>query len=629
MTNRKPITRRDFLNGTAVAVTAAGLAPHGWAQSLVGGTASFRDDTYYPPSLTGMRGNHPGAFDAAHALAWNDNAPSMFRDTGEDYDLVVIGGGLSGLAAALFFQQERGPDQRILILDNHDDFGGHAKRNEFNVAGRMLLGVGGSINLEAPKNYSRTAKALLKDLGIDMTKLEAANDPTYIMSGGGRNTGYYVKTSRGESRMITGRWMGALRGKTDPAPFIEQLPYTKEDKAALLKLVGGEWDFLVGLSVSERADYLSSHSYYEFLTDKVGLSEEALSFADPILRPNYGVGGDGLSVSEALFGGAPGLRAVGWPWAWGERLFYNEDRPFHALVFPDGNASVARLMVRRLIPDVAPGTTMDDIVNARFDYSKLDAEGSPVRIRLNSTAVRVQQEGESVSVSYAVDGRAHRVRAKHCILACYNAIIPHLLPELPDEQRDALKYGSKVPLIWTNVALRDGSPFHRAGSDIFLCPNSFFQFVTKAPPTKMDGYQAPQDPADPLVVFMWHMPVPRKQEGQTARDLFRLARYELLETPFSKFEEEVKAQLTDMYGEYGFVADRDIEAITVNRWSHGYAYIYLDLDDPKFKDGQHPHEIGRKQFGRISIANTDSEARAYLDAAIDAAWRAVEEQLSL
>lgn len=625
MTVHKQVTRRDFLNGAAIVVSAAGFAPLAAAQTLGG---AIREEPY-PPSLTGMRGQHPGSFEVAHMLAWNGEAPGLPTETGETYDLVVVGGGLSGLAAAAFFQQARGKNQRILILDNHDDFGGHAKRNEFMVRDRMLLGVGGSINLEEPDAYSPTAKKLLTDIGVDFDRLEQANRENYILSGDLQTSGIFIKTPDGESQTITGRWIAALQGKGDYRSLIDQLPYNQDQKERIAKLVSGEWDYLVGRAIAERASYMATTSYHEFLLDKVGLAPETLSLFEPLLRVNNGVGGDGLSVWEALTNGAPGLRSVGWPWALAHRLLFDENDFYHALLFPDGNASIARLLVRHLIPGIAPGNTMDDITSARFDYRKLDDERGPVRIRLNSTAIRARQDRTGVSVTYVRDGKAFRVRSSHCVLACFNAIIPHLCPELPDEQKEALGYGSKIPLVWASVALREGSPFYRAGAEAFQCPDSYFELVTKAPPINLNDYQTPLDPSDPLVLFMLRSPVPPKSDGQTARDVFRQARYDLLGTPFSTFEAEIRLQLTEMFGPHGFDVDRDIEAITVNRWSHGYAYRYYELDDPKFPEGRHPHEIGRRQFGRISIANTDSEARAYLDAAFDAAWRATNEQLSV
>jgi spermidine dehydrogenase len=621
------ITRRDFLNGVAIGVSSAALLPHASMPAFSQEAGSGA----YPPLLTGLRGSHEGSYEVAHKLAWNGEAPDQFDDTGEEYDLVVVGAGLSGLAAGIFFQQARGKNQRILILDNHDDFGGHAKRNEFEVQGQMLLSIGGAVNLDSPNSFDKVTQQLLKDVGIDLKKLDKAMPPGYPLSTMGENVGYFVKTATGESRTIVGRWFAALHGHGDYKSLIEQLPFSQEEKDKIVRLASGDWDYLVGLSLGERADYLSSTSYHQFLSDKVGLASETLALFDSFLRLNVGVGGDGHSVMEAFTAGAPGVGSVGWLWDLGEKFLtkfvIDIDKPYHSLYFPDGNASVARLMVRKLIPSVADGNSMDDITTARFNYDNLDAADAPVRLRLNSTAVRVKQEGEEVTIGYVKDGEPLQVRAKHCILACYNGIIPHLCPELPEEQKEGLKFGSKVPFVWANVALRDGAPFYKAGAQQYECPYSHYCVVTKAPPTKMDDYQAPQNHSDPLVVFMMRSVAPVKQPGQTARDVYREGRTELYTKPFSVYEKEVRDQLTDMFGEHGFDADRDIEAITINRWPHGYAYDYLELDDGPYAKGEYPHEIGRRQFGRISIANSDSQAEALITGAVDAAWRATREQL--
>ena len=582
----RSIDRRDFLNGAAIMVGAS-LLP---TAISIGTLAAESTELYYPPTKTGMRGNHPGSFDAAHPLAWHGAAPQTYDDIGEEYDLVVVGGGLSGLAAAIFFQQQRGTSARILILDNHDDFGGHAKRNEFNSGGHMLLGIGGSVNLEAPSHYSDVTQKLLKDVGINIAKLEKSQDPDYTLSSPDKESGLFIKTNEGAGKTVVGQWSAAFNGQGDYTSLINQLPLAKADKIKLVRFASGEQDYLEGLSADERAAYLSSTSYHKFLRDLVGLSSESLLLFDSMLRLLFGVGGDGISVTEAFNSGAPGINSVGKALA--DESHSDEDNN-QSLYFPDGNATVARLMVRKLIPAVAQGSSMDDIAAAQFDYSKLDVAASPVRLRLNSTVVGASQEGDLVTVNYVQDGKPFRVKAKHCIMACYNSIIPHLCPTLPEIQKEALKYGVKIPLIWTNVLLRQGTPFYKAGVELYECPNSPFTVVSKVPSTKMADYQAPQDHSDPLVVFMLGSPVPQKEPGQVARDLYRLARHKL----------------------------------TVNRWAHGYAYEYLELEDD-FAEGAYPHQIGRQQFGRISIANSDSEAYAYVNGAVDAAWRAIREQLS-
>lgn len=622
---KNSITRRDFLNGVSLSLVATTVAPyHALAAQCSGATAAAN---YYPPTLTGMRGSHDGSFEVAHALVMGGERPSEYERLDEAYDLVVVGAGISGLAAAYQYRKQAGTDAKILILDNHDDFGGHAKRNEFWSGGKMLLGFGGSINLEQDA-MSPSAHALLEEIGVEFKALEDAIDPDYFLSNAEAPYAMYLSREMyGEDQIVAGAWPQAWGGAGDYHGLIGSLNISQDDKQKLISLVSGEKDYLADIPLAEKDRYLGDTSYKKFLTERVGLSRRASKLYEPWLRAFFGVGVEGISVMEAVMSGAPGLYALGLP---DEPVQPDpaEDTGGHRYpIFPDGNASVARLFVRKLIPEVAPGNSMQDLVTARFDYSQLDRENSPVRLRLNSTAVNVKHQGEdAVDVSYVTSGEAFKVRGKHCILACYNGMIPHLCPELPEAQKENLAYGVKVPFVWANVLLRSGEAMRRGGVSVYQCPDGFFELVSHAPPVTLGNYRASSRPEDPMVMFMGHVPAPEGDGSQSARDLYRLGRTKLMTTPFSVYETEIRKQLTGMFGGYGFDADRDIEAITINRWSHGYAYEYLDLHDPDWAEGAAPHQLGRVQFGRISIANSDAEASAYVHAAIDAALRAVGEQ---
>ncbi|EED31218.1 twin-arginine translocation pathway signal [gamma proteobacterium NOR5-3] len=626
----KPISRRDFLNGIAVTSAMAVLAPgEAPAETSPGAYTPGATAGSYPPLLNGIRGSHDGSYEVAHQLAWRGIRPQSYRDTGEEYDLVIVGAGISGLAAAYFYQQNSSPRQRILILDNHDDFGGHARRNEFLHEGRMLLGFGGSINLEHPENYSPVAKALLNELGTDMARLERALPPDYNFASLGGVSGLYVKSGQQfGAAMLTGRWMQAFHASGDYRDLIEQLPFDALEKGRLVDLIEGKTNLLGGMSLAEKLNYLKTTSYHAFLRDRAGLSDASIALFDPLLRVSNGVGGDSLCVADALAQASPGLRSMGYLGKLSHSLLFDEEQPYRALFFPDGNASIARLLVRRLIPAAATGRGMDDILASRFDYAQLDRASAAVRLRLSATVVNVVHRGKgSVDIEYVESGAACSVRAGRAILACDNGIIPHLAPELPEAQKEALSYGVKTPFIWVNVLLRNGAPFFAAGAEFYTCPGSYFELVSRAPPASFADFDAPAQPHGPLVVFMAHSPAPLNSGKDTARDLYRRGRQSLYTTPFATYEREIRQQLSAMFGAHGFDADRDIEAITVNRWPHGYAYNYNSLYDPEWKPGTAPHELGRQRYGRISIANSDSEAMAYVDAAIDAAWRAAKEQL--
>ncbi len=621
------VTRRDFLNGVAVGAGAVLLAPADLL-AQVGPSASGESSVYYPPTLTGMRGSHPGSFEVAHALAWNGNKPAEYRSLDEHYDLVVVGAGISGLAAAWFQRKRMGTNARILVLDNHDDFGGHAKRNEFHYNGRMLLGLGGAQNLEMPDDYGLITKGVLDDLGIDTDAMQANTSDDFAMANIAADNALALPGEDGH-KTAGGNWLLTMHGEGDYQSMVRTLPIPAAEQEKLIALFGGDRDFLDDLSLSQKFEYVSTVSYSRFLVDRVGLDKETLPILDAVLRVGNGYTGWSHAVIEALAGVAPGLQGMGWLAGTVHSLAINAAKTvFQARYFADGNASVTRLLVHKLIPTVAPESPgFKDIATSRFNYEALDRDENTTRLRLNSTVVGVRNiGGEKVEVDYVQDGDALRVTSDHCILACYNGLIPHLCPELPDPQKNALRYGVKVPLVYANVLLDNGRAFSKLGASMVTCPRDPFTMLSSAPQTTTGGFEPPRGPDDPMVVLMMANPTPAPTGDESLRDLLRIGRAMVYSTPFEIYEQQVRDQLQSLLGQHGFDHETDIRAITVNRWPHGYAYWRMMLDDPEWPEGQAPHEIGRAQFGRISIANSDSHASPYLDAAIEAGWRAVTEQ---
>ena len=300
--------------------------------------------------------------------------------------------------------------------------------------------------------------------------------------------------------------------------------------------------------------------------------------------------------------------------------------------FPDGNASVARMLVRKLIPGVAPGSTPDDILMAKFDYSKLDVATSPVRLRLNSTVVRVQHDGDpktskQVGFDYVQGGQACRVRARHCVLACYNSIIPSLCPELPENQREALAMPVKTPVLYTNVVLNNWRAWKKLGIGAVVSSGSYHPVSMLDFPVSFGGQQYADNADEPVTVHMERF-AHRNNEGLTPREQRRLGRHDLLATTFETMERNIREQLTSLLSEGGFDPARDIAGITVNRWAHGYSDGFYDLGDPWLgnrNDERRPFVRGRKPFGRITIANSDAGGNAMLESAVEQAYRAIGE----
>ena len=636
----KQIKRRDFVSGVAIGAGGLLLAgctddrPVSFANEVPRGGLAPSSGSYYPPTLTGMRGSHEGSYEVAHALSWRGEKPTEYQLLDEHYDLVVVGAGMSGLAAAHFYREKMGPEARILLLDNHDDFGGHAKRNEFHRDGRMMVSLGGAQNIESVTGYSDAAAKLMDDIGLNedfLNFMDASTSEDLALVGNfDANNGVALPGSQ-DHFIYAGNWNAVMYGGEGYEQVLESLPLPDSERQKLIAFWGGKRDFLEGLSLSEKWDYLNSVSYNQFLIDKVGLLPTTVPILNAIILHLSGMTGWNLTVGEALLGGASGIKSLGWlgkATAAAGGAFI--DRLLKIRMFPDGNASVARLLVQKLIPTVAPEVTgPESIVGARFNYEALDEVGNTTRLRLNSTAVGIREnQAGTVEVDYVEHGSAKRVMADHCILACYNGLIPHLCPEMPESQKAGLAYGVKTPFVYANVQVRDGKAFSKSGATLFQCPHDPFQWVSCAPTVAVGGFEPPRGPDDPMVIFMMHSPMPMAKPDPklSTRDQLRLARTEIYQAQFSDYEQQIREQLQSMLGQFGFQHQSDIEAITVNRIPHGYAYPYVKLDDPEWEAGQAPHEVGRAQFGRISVANSDSEAVALMNAAFDAAYRAVEEQ---
>ncbi len=613
------ISRRDFLNGTAL-VIAGGLTPLAQLRAA--------PDRYYPPSLTGLRGSHPGSFEVAHEAGREGKS---FDISGlpveQSFDLVVVGGGISGLAAAWFYRESHGPASRILILDNHDDFGGHAKRNEFRVGDRFLIGYGGAESLQSPKAmFSKTVNRLLQALGVDIRRWDTAFDRKLYASLGLTEGVYFERETFGVDRLVVGNpnVTGADSAEHDAKlteALIAGFPMSDDAKARLVAFFTQPKDYLAGKSKAQKIAYLKKISYRDYLRKDAGLGEEAVKYFDGTTKDFLAMGPDIVPAFDALGSEYPGFAGLGL----NDQTDPGMDEPY-IYHFPDGNASIARLLVRSLIPAVAPGHTMDDVVLAEFDYSKLDVDGAPVRVRLSSTAVAVanaRTKGGPVDIGYVRSGSLHRVQARQCVLAGYNMMIPHIMPELPDAQKQALARGVKLPLVYTNVAVRNWHAFVKLGIDRIYSPYGYFTSIKLDYPVSLGGYRNPHDPNDPILLHMVHIPLTPNQ-GLSNVEQFRLGRQRLLETPFEDFEKQIINQLDRSLGPGGFQSAREIAAITVNRWPHGYAYAEDSLFDPATV-GPPIYEIGRKRCGSVAIANSDAAWNAYTHEAIDQAWRAVEE----
>jgi spermidine dehydrogenase len=627
------IDRRQFCQGTAVGV-AASLLPFA-------GDAAFHGSPeigsrYYPPAAVGLRGAHPGSFEVAHGVVHEGQSWPRPTATGEQrFDLVVIGGGLSGLAAAWFYRREQ-PQAKILVLDNHDDFGGHAKRNEFSVNGKTVIGYGGSQSIDTPSSYSAESMGLLRALTIDTQRFYGAfnadlYDDLHLGSG------FYLDADHfGVDRLVRGNYLSGWGAAPHPdgvRGFAQELMSSSEDANALARFLESNEDYLPQLSPREKVAYLRRISYEDYLAQHAGLPERVLRIVNGIPKGLWGVGSDAISAREALYMSMAGFAGLGIDLERDDpHLPAGHDEPyiFH---FPDGNASIARMLVRQLIPGSIAGNSMEDIVRARVDYAALDSPDNRIRLRLNATVVNARHRNDRdtagpVELTYVKAGEAWQVAADNVIYAGYSAMLPHIFPEYPLAQAEKFASLVKAPLLYANVALENWRSFAEIGMQSIRYPGGLMDSVVLDFPVSLGDYKFAASPADPMLLHFSYVPT-EPGKGLDNRQQMRIGRTRMLALDFADYERAMRSQLAAALAGTGFDPARDITGITVNRWPHGYAYEYNDLyDPPEFNRYNGPHIDARRPFGSVSIAGSDAEAFAYVNGAIDAAWRAVQERLA-
>lgn len=617
------ISRRDLLHDAGLAalglsvglsMTLTAEANPGTTPSVSPGTERTPDPGDYPPVRTGLRGSHPGAYETAHKLARENQSFPPPRDLEETYDLVVIGAGISGLAAAHYYRKRFGHDARILLLENHDDFGGHARRNEFHQAGRMRLSMGGTHNLEWWK-FNDTVREFMAELGVDVEAMRRQRQFDYGYTAPNSPALWFDADTYGVDRLVTNCDLTQAGGVPDSV--IDQLPLPMASLSRLKAFYRRRENVLSEMSETDVDEHLRSISYPEFLYRYGGLDEAGVQLFAKHQHGAWGVEMRALSAMECLDEGYPGGHLLGWEAT-------DAERDYPAAMWPDGNASLVRLQVAALIPEVAPHTTAQNVAVAHFDYQFLDRPDAPVRLRLGATAVNARHLDDGVAVSYIKGEEVLRVRARHCVMGCYHAIIPHLCPELPEAQREAMQYQVKRPLVLTNVLIRNTQALDKLGVDAVYCPGRMHASLFTFRGINTGGYQHDIVDNGPVALVFWGSISP----PATALDVksqHRASRATMLGLTFEDFEREVRSVLDGLLGPAGFDVSRDVLAITVNRWPHGYSYDYLDLWDPDWPEGEAPHEVARRPFGNIAIANSDAGADAYTHVAIHEAWRAVRE----
>jgi spermidine dehydrogenase len=461
----------------------------------------------------------------------------------------------------------------------------------------------------------------VEELGIRVDRYPEFVDRDLYRKLGLKSAMFFDREGFGEDRLVSGM---PSRGGDGWRTFFEKAPISEAARADLIRLYDEKAakDYLPGLNPAEKREKLARMSYEDYLVKHAGVSREALPFLRHMsFRNNKYI--DTCPALEAARSEAPGFPGLGLDETprleWGNYTFH----------FPDGNATLTRLLVNRLIPNALPGNhDMESVVRARLLYQRLDEGDCPARMRLNSTVVRLEHEGppekaDWIRLAYVSGGKVYGVRARNAVLACYNAIVRFLMPELPEKQKKALAESAKVPLLYTNVFIRNWKAFEKLGVSRVSCPGMYHSSVSLDQPVSIGGYQCPKSPEEPIVLHLSRSPA--SPGVMPRREQLRTGMYELFTTPFETMELSIREQLARVLSGGGFDPKEDILGITVNRWPHGYAYTPDTLSDPDVPEAERPHVVGRQPFGRVAIANSDAGAAAFTNTAIDEAHRAVSE----
>lgn len=605
------ITRRDFLNGVALALP-------GWAAAATEGQG---DEAV----AAGHRLRHDAAAWQAAPLQRDDEVP----------DLVVVGTGISGLAAAMLYLRHAARPVRVLMLDTLDRPGGHARRNEFvSRSGRRLVGYGGSQSLDSPGLFSPAARELITSLGIELPRFKAG-----LFDAGWAARQGLVNDAHWFDPRVWDASAGLVRRAPGEAPadWLARLPLPDAARAQLAALLAGQAPPrpLTGPRLRRRRQ-LAAITYAQFLQRHWQVHPALLRWFGHDTAAYFGVGIDATSALDAWAAGLPGFAALDL----GEGVdplmapsarhlvSSQDDYVYH---FPDGNAALAHALLRELRPDVVPGQGMDSLADVTVDLAALDRPDAAVRLRQRATVVGLRhlgppQQADLVELRYVDShGTLRGVRARQVLLACWHRVIARLTDELPAAQRRALDDQVKVPLLYATVLMSNWRAWQRAGVARVRTPGGFWAEAELDFPVSLGGVHFAQHPDEPMLVHLSKVVVPG--DGRSPRRQSAAGRQWLLDCPFERLEAEVRHTLQGALGGHGLDLERDVEAITINRWSHGYSLEYARPWDRFWPQGPLPCDTARRGWGRVAIAGSDAGAYAYAHSAIDQATRAVQQLL--
>ncbi len=603
------IAREDYVGGAPTRMQRGAASPP-LAKEDWDGYGGLGD-------YAGSNGNTHATMTAGHAIRDGVYQSGMLSTAhvDETYDCVVVGGGISGLAAAQTFLEKGGRGKTCLVLENHPLFGGEARRNEFEVNGQRIIAPQGSAMFFPPLAGSSLLK-FYESMGFDGKGFqyqplgagaEGINVANTSYAGSGKNLGTFFGKMFGHPE---GLWVIDANGKKlEGTPFPEKVKQEMLAGRTAGQAVPRPW--AMGDEASRALDRMTQE---EYMMAREGLSRETIR----TYMPNAGsAAGASADVISALADPAPDLM---FPW----------DTRQRSQMFPDGNGGIARFQIKALVPDAVPGAlTLDSMCRAKINFSALDRPGQPVRVRLKSTVMAVKHDGDAaqaktVTVGYMHEGKVRHVCAKRVVMAG-GWTTARTIMDLPREHREAYSQFHRMPCMVANIALTNWRFLAKQGiSECKWYEGLGESFAIRRWPL-FGGTPATISSDNPTVITMkiyFTQPgVPLVEQGAEGR-------MKLFATPFSEYERQIREQFTLMFARWGFDAKRDIAGIILNRWGHAYL-----VAQPGFFFGDEgkaaPREVLRRApFGRIGFANSDLSGIMDHRASIDEAQRAVGQLLA-
>ena len=619
----RDITRRDFVYGSSILLSSAVVGCGKSTDKKSHSNSDYSFDVsanWYGPGGIGdyakSHGNTPELIKTAHEIrSGRFNTEIAYAvDSGEEYDLVVVGGGFSGLSAAYHFNRLN-PSGRVLILDNHPLFGGEAKRNDFNVNGVHISGPQGSNDFGIP---SATGGPDDYFSALNLPREFNYVEPVGSAAGMRIPIDNYDYMTWQEKHFDVGHF---FNGAVNPwikdvwGTGLNSTPWSTEVKDAFTRVRSTEIKDKSGRDTDRWLDSITLKSYYE---EELRLPPEVTSFYDPIMASIIGLGCDAISAYWGKYFDMPGFK---------KPELYNEDL---LQSFPGGNTGIARHFVKKLNPDAIEGTSFEEVLFGRIAFDQLDREDKPVRMRLNSTAVSIEHTSqvngnEQIQITYAKNGELNKLKAKAVVMATGGWVNRNVLKDLPSEYHGAYGKFGHSPVLVANVALTNWRFLERLGVSAAIWPEGFGFTCNIRRPMIVDGKSQPLHPDKPIVLTFY---TPIFKPGLERKEQGAVGRAELLSTSFTDYERQIREQMTIMFSAGGFDPAKDIAGIILNRWGH--AYVNPDLGFMFGADGNiAPPDVIREPYGRIAIGHSELRGHQYWSGAAGEGRRAVEALLDL